>query len=611
MLFAALTCVAVASAIYFVLALLGAPVWLLVRPARPPLSDALACPLLGLAVLQVFAWYWLRYGNTGMAVGLPIVCGCALVAVLGVARLRKLRPRRVSAIGCAATLGLVSAVALVFVIEYRVPLRIGHLTAGSIWNADIALYANVSAALVSHGFSWVGNIVGIDLGGYASDVAGTRPGVYATLAASAAATRTATWQAALPLLLVLVVLVALAVRDGVLLLLPGRRAAAPVIALLATMASLFAYVTTNYFVSQVLVMSLAISEWAVLHWLARRPRRPDRIVGVVLIAAIVVTGTLSFTPMALLMQPVLIAVACIGELGRDWLRRCRRVVESVLWSFLVAFLLIPVPFSRSVRFSGVAFEGEGGWPLGLMTPLDILGLGRVIRTPRSMVAVFVLEAIVTGFLIAVALWLLWRRQRDVALFCAATALGVLTSYVAVYRIRGYSYSQWKWISFLQPIFIAATYTLAFAAVEAAVGSVRRVRRVTGSAVASVLAATLLVVSLRALVSDTRSTRAVWVPGAPTINWYVVRPPLSDLADRPAIASLREVNVDLPQWDAMWAAYFLQPNTRVYVVSPSYFPKSAPLARLTLVPRYGEGGPQTGVPIGYALEPRAAAVRRAP
>jgi hypothetical protein len=287
------------------------------------------------------------------------------------------------------------------------------------------------------------------------------------------------------------------------------------------------------------------------------------------------------------------------------------VVESVLLAFLVAILVIPAEMYRTVRFTGVAFDHGAGWPLGLMTPLDILGLGHVIRTPRPLAGVFVLQTIVVGHLNAAAVWQQLRRQRDVAVFCGATALCLLAVYAVVYLLRGYSYSQWKWISFFQPIFVVAMYTMLFAAGSAAVESVRNAHRFTRHAFASVVAAALVVVSLRALVADTRSTRAVWVAGAPTINWYVVRPALSDLPDRPAIASLHSVNVALPQWEAMWAAYFLQPKTRVYLLSPSYLPVSEPNAPETLVGRYGPAGPRYGPPIDYALEPRTTVVRRAP
>ena len=103
--------------------------------------------------------------------------------------------------------------------------------------------------------------------------------------------------------------------------------AAPVITLLATMASLFGYVTVNYFLAQVLAMPLVLCELMALHWLARQPRGRERIAGLVLLAAVVLTAILSYSPMAFFMQPVIIGAVCVSELGRGWLRarrgRCR------------------------------------------------------------------------------------------------------------------------------------------------------------------------------------------------------------------------------------------------------------------------------------------------
>ena len=434
----------------------------MIRPARPPLSDALACPLVGLAVLQLFSWYWLRYTDRGMVVGLPVLCACSLVALIAVVRRRPFRPRDLSIARCVPTLGLVSAVTFLFVVEYRVPLGTGRLTAGSIWNADIALYSSVAGALVTHGFSWAGHIVGVNLGARATKAAGIGPGVYATLGSAAAGTGGAPWRAALPLMLVAVVLVALAVRDAVTVV-SGRRAAGFVIALLATMTSLFAYVTTNYFLAQVLVMALAIAEWAVLHQLARLPPSRDRVGGIVLLVAIIVSAALSYSPMVFLMQPVIVGAACLGEVGAGWLRRGLRVIGPVVGGFVVAFALAPVPLLRSVRFASHSLEVEKGWPLRLMTPFELLGLGRVIQSPRPRAVVFAFESMILALVIVVALIVLWRHERRLGLFCAGTAGIVLASYACVYALRGYSYEQWKWISFFQPLFVVAVYTLVLAA----------------------------------------------------------------------------------------------------------------------------------------------------
>ena len=68
------------------------------------------------------------------------------------------------------------------------------------------------------------------------------------------------------------------------LLLPGSLVAAPTIALLVTLASLFGYVTTNYFLAQLLVMPLVLGELLVLHWIAGQSDWRERLGGLVLLA---------------------------------------------------------------------------------------------------------------------------------------------------------------------------------------------------------------------------------------------------------------------------------------------------------------------------------------
>ena len=280
----------------------------------------------------------------------------------------------------------------------------------------------------------------------------------------------APWQAALPLLLVVVVLGALAVRDAARLLLPGSLVAAPTIALLVTLASLFGYVTTNYFLAQLLVMPLVLGELLVLHWIAGQSGWRDRLGGLVLLLAIVVVALLSYSPLPFLMQPVILAAVCIGELGRGWLRQSAIVVVATVGAFAAAFVLVPAPIWQSVKFVRVASSGaKRGWPLGLMTPSDMLGLRQVVRTPRPIVGMFVFQGLIVGIVVLAAVSALWHERRRAAIFQAGVAFIVLGSYAAVYAARGYSYEQWKWISFFQPTFMTAVFSLVVAA-SGAVGA---------------------------------------------------------------------------------------------------------------------------------------------
>jgi hypothetical protein len=601
--------------IYAELALIGAPIWLLVRPDVPPVSDAFACPVVGLAVSQVFSWYWLRYTNGGLATGMPVLGICVLFALAGVGWFKRRSLHRPELALSVSTAALLAAIAVVFVCEFRTPFNVGHLTSASIWNDDIAVYVTVARGLISHGFSWGGNIAKVNLGAMATSSAnGSRPGPYSSLAAAAWGTGLRTWQVALPFLLVTVALGALAVRDAARLLLPGSLISASLIALLATMSSLFAYVTTNYFLGQVLVMPLAVGELIVLHSIARRSTWRQRIPELVLLVAMVVIAVLSFTPISFLMQPVILAAVCVGEFGRGWLRRSALVVASSMGTFIVACALVAESVWRSVRVAG-AFAGAGfGWPLGLMTPLEVLGFRQVVRAPRPVVGTFVVQTAIVGLVVLAAVWVLWNERRRVAILNAAAAFLVLGSYALVYVHHGYSYQQWKWISFFQPILIVAVFALVVAAAGVLI---RRwaPAKIPVRTAGAFLGVALTVGSAQILLVGTRGNYVVWVAGEPTLPWNVVGSPLSKLAERPAIDRLDAVNVNMSQWDELWAAYFLEPTTRPYLGTPGYFPTSTSAGSATLETVLDPGAPSSvprsrWSPAGYVAV-RYVLVRPAP
>ena len=65
---------------YLLLVYLGWPLWTVLAPSGCPLSLWFGAPVVGLAVLQVFSWYWLDHAGTGMATGLPVLIGLNAVA---------------------------------------------------------------------------------------------------------------------------------------------------------------------------------------------------------------------------------------------------------------------------------------------------------------------------------------------------------------------------------------------------------------------------------------------------------------------------------------------------------------------------------------------------
>jgi hypothetical protein len=206
---------------------------------------------------------------------------------------------------------------------------------------------------------------------------------------------------------------------------------------------------------------------------------------------------------------------------------------------------------------------------------------------------FVVETVLLGAIVLGAVWALWNERRRAALLGAGVSLIVLTSYAAVYIRRGYSYEQWKWIAFFQPAFVVAVFSLVVAAGSSLLRRwVSEPRRMSW-AIGAVLGVVLVATSARTLVNGTRYTRAVWAAGAPALRWSLVEPSLSKLAQRPGLVDSKSVNVNLPQWDEMWAAYFLQPAKRVYLQGPSYFPVTKPRAPVSVTSR-----PDPAAVIGY-------------
>jgi len=161
-------------------------------------------------------------------------------------------------------------------------------------------------------------------------------------------------------------------------------------------------------------------------------------------------------------------------------------------------------------------------------------------------------------------------------------VAVLVSYAGAYVVRRYSYEQWKWISFFQPAFVAAVFALLLAAAVSQMSRFGSAARLATRGGALVLGILLVALSARLLETETRYTRAYWVAGEPRLPWSIVSTQLSGLPKRSELDRLDAVNVDMPQWDEMWVAYFLQSKMQVYLLGPSYFPVAPPTAAWTLV-----------------------------
>ena len=197
-----------------------------------------------------------------------------------------------------------------------------------------------------------------------------------------------------------------------------------------------------------------------------------------------------------------------------------------------------------------------------------------------------------------ALAVLWgRKQRPGGLLCATTVVLVLFSYGLIYLMKGKSYTQFKWISFFQPLYTAVAFLIVCAA---AVTLLERIRvgpqiRVVAGAVAGIA---LLVVILN-------NTRELTKPDP---HWLHVPPNLAALENNKGLANIHALNVELPPyWDSMWATYFLG-SRELYMRSISYYPVTKARATWTLEPT---ATPDRPTDIVRQLNPDYKIVRKAP
>ena len=91
------------------------------------------------------------------------------------------------------------------------------------------------------------------------------------------------------------------------------------------------------------------------------------------------------------------------------------------------------------------------------------------------------------------------------------------------------------------------------------------QQIAWRAAAAVLGVVLIAVSARTMVIGTRfSSRGLDRRCTRVCRGASCRPSISEMAERPALVHAKAVNVNLPEWDEMWAAYFLEPKMRVVI-----------------------------------------------
>lgn len=562
---------AVGLAGYLLLFYLGWPLWTLIAPKRTPISLSFGAPVTGLAVLQIFSWYWLDHSGTGWSTGFPVLLGLNAVATVAALLWRRptLRFDRTVAFSLLALVGIFAATSALFVSNFQnIATKGDQIEAASLGNNDVAAYAIVTRFVHDHDLHSHGPITGFDLGAFTrKDVFGVFPFVDGT----STITGVGDWQALLPAILVAMLLGVLALRDLANRLFPKSRTRAAIIALIASASFLFAYIQGQYFISQILAMPIAVALALAYFEAVDQTTRDEFFRSIAVVGVLDIVLAFTYPHMLFLAQPVLVGAVLLASFGPGWVVRARRLVVVAAAGPIVAAILVPERFYIAVKtFFDLASDTKSGFPLAAFTPLQLLGFQKILTAPTR--HVLVIQAAIVFAVVSVAVLVLWRKDRRPAIFCAATVAFVLGSYGVIYAIRGKSYSPWKWVSFFQPLYTTLVVLVVCAAAASLLGRIHvdtTVRLVAGIVAGAVM--------MFFVVRDTR------VLTRNDAFWNRVPTELSAIQDSPALAKITDANVALPPyWETMWAVYFLSPRT-VYLRSKTYYPKAKAVATWTLEP----------------------------
>lgn len=553
----------------------GLPLALLWRTERTVIRLA-ASPVLGIALLATFGWFWSRAGVSGLApIARPLLI--VLVLITGVVAL-VLRARvsgplldlREAAVAVVAWLA-----ALVLVGFISAPIvGIGYRTSAVLPNTDIASYALMSQHLADHTVRDSDTLTGVDLSTRAeSDMFGAA----VVLALSAGLLGTEVWKLTLPVMAVAwmnlaVLLTALARRR-----LRVRGAPALVVSLTAVASSFFTTVALSYFLGQLLGLGFLVVLLLMLtqEGLSDEARSfPWKLVALLTVP---VAGLILTYPIFLLSAvPVIGAVSIVGAaIHRATWTAGGRVAFGLLGGGLLGAAILP---DRVLLVAGTLVKqtsAEYGIPLRGVTPLAVLGLQRLpadLHRTALVGTVTVLTIVIVGIAVAV------RRKYPFALETGLLLVFVLAGWLVLLATRGSSsYQTWKWISYFQPILVCAALALT---THAATwlwprGQLRaRGREVVLLGLGALLAITVLNGRSALRGFERRSGAETAMAGE---GWVLVDQRLADLEHNSALRGLSEINVNLtPYWEEMWAAYFLRDIPRVNLMTTTYYGKVPPL-----------------------------------
>ena len=541
---------------------------------RVPLLSSLT-PIAGLAVLCATEWVLLELGQNVHATAWPMT---ALALVSSGVALRESRRRgdRLPLGRDLLLIGLTAGLTLAIFLYYYSDSLSGPLPRpSSLGNNDLPYYALLSQHLLEGNFSDAGRITTGDLGTTArSDVTG----VFMLVATAARLTNLSVATVLMPVLAFGVFLVILALSD----LLRQTTNLSTVACVLAACAgcdgSMFFYGVGQGFVSQYYGMAAFFTSLAIVAGVLRADVRPPSFLVVARLAVPQAVLLFFYPHMAILGTAVLAGVLVCVELTRP--AQVRTVAQRLRTSLPMPLLGLGVALVVCTSRSVVAIQrtlllrnSTGGWNLGQVSVTQALGLaqfptsaqaapiptGPIPLTPRAVILAACALVVTTAILVRIRRSGLRHDQDVLVAWPVSILLCAGWSYAVFYAYYGYSYQQWKWALFFQPLIPTfAVAGLLWALKAVGEQATRAMPVALGSGVTAALVLTPLLAG--GTTSRQHTTRVD--------DALVALSNRSDLSHNTDVVAI-SAGGPSPYWDTMWAAFY-SPARRDALRSPSYF-----------------------------------------
>jgi hypothetical protein len=548
-------------------------------------GSAVPTPLFGLFAITIGSWYVLESGRTVSSLPFVLAAVAVLVSALIMvvrshgrgARLRnRQRRNRTPQLPTVAAVFALNMVMSLFTLG--TVYANGRQTVLSLGNIDIASYAIHAQALLHGGFRQHGNYAGINLGanqkilGYGADT---------ILASVASLLRTDV----LHVLGITMLAATFLGVYGLVRLLSERFGVSLPLAILAAQSAygvfFVAYLQGQYFLSDLLAMALLPAFLTLLIDVVESDSGRKWLSAVLSIGALAATGIALYPQMAVLTAAMFLPAAAFGGRISGLIRRLWHGGVGLVCGIAVGAAIAPgltrIGWHLSVNLTRL----KVGWSLHRLLVTDVLGFQTSAALHHSW-ASWVLSGAILLVVALAGAWL-WYRQafRELISFAFVALATILASYLVVFWYEGVSYQQWKWITYLTPLFVALLLAQVLSAL-----SLVKTDVVNGPSVARA-AGVVYLLTVTALAAP-----ASFPLAASPAAYDSVSVDAATIASNPQLKALRSVNVDVnPGWDTMWLAYFLR-NKEVYLVSLSFFaPMVKPKAEWTIEPI--DGPPKPG------------------